>query len=297
MFSVPMNETATKLSVIEKNNDKEIELELDSNFTEFASLNDKQIPVNLTNSGFELLKEIVKQNNSALLDLANEYQTTGREFYSFLYDTVSLVWYLDKLPNKFRKLAENFTNVGDLMHNRLQAQIAYGYHISGHSVDLETPKSSGSKPDLNIDNVDTEIKTIISLGENDQKSFKDFARRLRTRHDEAIAQIEGDGMVFISLWSHVMNNIFKEYFTSRYSTSLPDIKKGNTVLVLEGINAFEDYFSIFQSNQICDEIDQFALSGYRFLNDFSHLGYFRRSGFPTGRSSSSTGVGITINIG
>ena len=50
-------------------------------------------------------------------------------------------------------------------------------------------------------------------------------------------------------------------------------------------------------NQICDEIDQFALSGYRFLNDFSHLGYFRRSGFPTGRSSSSTGVGITINIG
>ena len=97
-----------------------------------------------------------------------------------------------------------------------------------------------------------------------------------------------------------MNNVFKEYFRQRYSTQLPTPAKGNTVLIIEGKKAFEDYYSVFNSDSICKEIDEFSLSGYQKMDPMAYLGDFKRSGFPTSRSGDPASVlstGFVFRVG
>lgn len=294
-------EKVTKLIFNDKEETKKLSLELSSKITESSVLNDKKISVNLSQNAINLLKTMVTESNVQLISIANEYQKSGREFYSFLYDCVSLSWYLSNLPKKFERLIQNFSNAGDLMHNRVQAEIAFAYFKLGNSVDLEISTKKGSKPDLNLDGIDVEVKTIVSIGENTQESFKDFTRRLRTRHDEeALEQIDKNGMVFVSMWSHVMNNVLKEYFTGRYSSEIPILEKGKSVLVLEGKKALVDYYSVFDSKGFSSEIEEFALSGYKRISQMAYLGDMRRSGFPIERSGNASDVlnkGFVIKVG
>ena len=294
------NERAVKLFVNEEKNARIVSLDLSSKIRESAVLSDIEIPVDLNDSAFELLKKTIKNSNSQLLKIANEYHDSGREFYSFLYDCVSLAKYVDNLPPQFEKLTRKFSNAGDLMHNRIHAEVANEYKILGYDIDLERRKN-GSKPDLYLDGIFAEVKTIISTGENTPKSFSDFARRVKERHDdEALEQINKDGMVFICMWSHVMNNIFKDYFVDRYSPQIPVLNKGKTVLTIEGKKAFSDFYAVFNSNDFSEEIEQFALSGYKRVSSFSYLGDFRRSGFPVRREGDANSMmqrGTVFRVG
>ena len=175
------NEKAIKLFLNEENNERLVSLDLSNKMRESAVLSDVEIPVNLSDSAFELLGEMLKTSNPQLLKIANEYHDSGREFYSFLYDCVALSKYVDNLPPQFKKLMKNFSNAGDLMHNRVHSEIANEYKILGYDVDLERQRN-GSKPDLYLDGIFAEVKTIISTGENTPKSFLDFARRIREIH-------------------------------------------------------------------------------------------------------------------
>jgi len=129
------NERATDIFVTTKNK-KEFGLNLTTNNTESILLDDKQIPVKISSSAIEILQNFVSNEKSKLVDFANEYQTSGRQFYSFLYDVVALVKYLDDLPDKFLKLTKIKGKADSLMHSRIQAEIAATNYKNGN-VDLD----------------------------------------------------------------------------------------------------------------------------------------------------------------
>jgi len=278
------NERATDIFVTTKNN-KEFGLNLTTNITESILIDDKQIPVKISNSAIEILQDFVSNEKSKLVDFANEYQTSGRQFYSFLYDVVALVKYLDDLPKEFLKLTKIKGKADSLMHSRIQAEVAATNYKNGN-VDLEIKNKKGKKMDLIIDDVETEIKTIISPSENNKEACIKFANTVKDKFEEAQEQFFDKGVLCIAPWSIITNNILKEYYAGLYSNKMPDIKKDKSILVLWGENAFEDYFLEFESNKIVTSTHFFANTGYDNLSQLAYLDMVTRRGFPVSRGGS-----------
>jgi len=268
---------------VDKSPEQKLVLEMNTGAKEFAILNDRTKPINLEALGLSILEDVVIKEQQNLIQCANGYKCAGRDWYFFLYDLVALAWFLAKLSPRFDKLRKIVPNDTELLHNRIHAQLASHYQDLGYNPGFEKPNSKKRVPDLQIDGIDIEIKTILSPVQNTQESFIDFSKSFRNSHDNAVEQIDS-GVSIIGMWSQNMNNILKDYLRGQYSNTMPPIKKDTTVLVLEGNKVFEDYFASIPSNQAKDLIRKFAEIDYvRF--PYSHLGTSSRDGFPHGRQS------------
>lgn len=276
------NERVTDILIL-TDNIQELKLVLSTRLTESVIFNQKEMSVKISDSSFKILTDFVRKEKKHLINFANEYQITGRQFYSFLYDIVSLVIYLDELPEKFLKLLKIEGGADTLMHKRIQAEIAAKYVRKGLEVDVEIKNNKGKKMDLIIDSIETEIKTIISSSENSKKSCKKFSNKITEKYNESQVQFETKGVLCVAPWSVVMNNILKEYYAGLYSTSLPDIKKDKSILVISGELAFEDYYLEFDADKINSSIHFFADTGFDHTHPMAYLEYVRRKGFPTSR--------------
>lgn len=276
------NERVVKIYLDEQNGEKRLVIDLDSGAKEFSILTDKTYPLNLTESAISRLDEIVTKQQTNLVICADSYSRSGRTFYFFLYDLVSLSWFLDKLPSKFNKLKKIKPNDDELLHNRIHAQLAVQYQDLGYELGFEKPNSTGRVPDLHIDSKDVEIKTIINpiLTE---KEYIDFSLSFRNSHDTAIKQIDAGGMVVIGIWSQRVNNVLKAYFRGMYNAKTPEVQSDITVLVLEGNKVFEDYYMTVTSHLAKDCIRGFAESGYKRIDPMEYMRNMTRAGFPHGR--------------
>ena len=144
---------------------------------------------------------------------------------------------------------------------------------------------------------DLDVKTIISRGINHPDHFVRFSKSLRNRFSEAEQQITiNDDMIVIAPWSQIMNNNLKEYYKGMSTNSLPAFQGGKTILLLEGNKPFEDNYLMFPSNFICEDIRQFAESGYKKISAMSYFTPFRRTGFVVTRSSSKGGWGMSFTV-
>ena len=285
---------------VENNESKSLGLKLSTGIIESVEFNDKDIPMKISDSFLKILQDFVIKGKIKLVEYANEYQTSGRQFYSFLYDIVALVNYLDELPKKFLTLTTIDGNADTLMHKRIQAEIALKYSKKGFDVDLEVKNKKGKQVDLIIDSIEVEIKTIISPSENSKDSCIKFANTVKDKFESAHEQFEDKGTLCVAPWSMVMNNILKEYYAGLYSTNLPDIIKDKSILILSGENAFEDYYLEFESDKIVSSTHFFGQNGYEYLNPMSYLDLFRRRGFLVSRKGnpkamSKTGFYFKIN--
>lgn len=276
------NERATDI-LVQTGNIQELKLILSTGLTESVVFNQKDMSIKISNSAFKILTNFVRKEKIHLIKYANEYQLVGRQFYSFLYDIVSLVIYLDELPEKFLKLLKIEGGADTLMHKRIQAEIAAKYVKKGFNVEVEIKNKKDKKMDLIINSIETEIKTIISPSENSKESCKKFANKITEKYDEAQVQFETKGILCVAPWSIVMNNILKEYYAGLYSTQLPDFKKDKSVLIISGESAFEDYYLEFDANKINNSIHFFADTGFEHTHPMAYLEYIRRKGFPTTR--------------
>jgi len=277
------NERVTDIFV-QTDSKNELKLLLSTGLTESIVFNEKEMTVELSNSAMTILTNFVKKEKVDLIRYANEYQIAGRQFYSFLYDLVALVKYLDELPEKFLKLLKIEGGADTFMHKKIQAEMAVKYIKQGLDVDLEIKNKKGKKMDLIINSVETEIKTIISPSENSKESCIKFANKISEKYNEAQVQFETKGVFCVAPWSIVINNILKEYYAGLYSTELPKIKKDKSILIISGERAFEDYYLEFDSDKILDSIHFFANVGFEHTHPMSYLEYVRRWGFPSSRS-------------
>jgi len=280
------------------NNSRQFGVKLTSGDSEYIDFDKQFKPLDFPKNAFILLEELVTKNKKLLKDWANSYKENERDFYFFIYDLSSYVYFLDQLPPEFEKLKNLNGNYEDLLHDRVIAQLAVGYQKQNNAIDYEVNNSLDKDPDLHVNTHDLEVKSIVSKGINHPDHFVRFSKSIRNRFLDANKQIflEHD-MIAIVPWSIIMANVLKIYYQGLYAKDLPPFRGGKTILVLEGEIPFEDYYLEFPSTDICNDIREFSESGYKRISSLSYMGSMRRDGFAVTRTGNSrAGFGMTFNI-
>lgn len=192
---------------------------------------------------YRLLLAAIEKHEGRLVELANMYQRENRDFHSFLYDLVALVYFASKLPSDFRRLLEKneLKSEGDLLHNRVLAQLA-GHFQRDYSIVLNPRSNRGPTPDITVGRLGVEVKTIVGRYYWRADSVCRLVRKIREKRDSGMRQTD-NGAVFISFWSIYMNNLFRDSFWGQYSDAPHPPQGGGTYFVLDGHRAFEDYYT------------------------------------------------------
>ncbi len=301
---------STKLKTTERKKsdpEKRLNLQLENNSYRYADVTNI-----LGDSDIQLLNDFIAKNKKSLLEIANDYEKRGRQFFNFLYDLILLFKILPQLPDKFQTLLDDLNQKSDnLMHNGVVANTALLYKNSGYTIDLE-PLNQGSKPDLMVDDKFAEIKTILTPKENDKKSLEDFAEKMNVVNTKARHQVGKNGMVFISPWSGIINSLFYGFYYDMKNkkihnfddcqvfTHIPPFQEGKSVIIVTTPKAFEDYYLVFNSNWIVDAMYLFARSRYKqFDTKMNMMDYLKiqpplREGFPVG-DAGNTGISFPVN--
>lgn len=218
-------------------------LKLDLGDGVYQVYNHRDAPVEFNEQYYDLLQTVVDGHEGRLIKLANLYQEKNRDFYSFLYDLVAMVYFTSKLPDGFRRLLEKdeLKSEGDLLHNRILVQLA-GHFQKRCRIELNHRSNKAASPDLTIDNLDVEVKTIIGRYAWTPDSVAHLSRKIKEKYNAGMRQT-GDGAVFISFWSIYMNNLFRDNFWRQYASVPYPPRKGRAYFVLDGRRAFEDYYT------------------------------------------------------
>lgn len=275
------NEKPVKIYVDDQKEQKLI-VDLDSGNKEHVTLNDSTYSIGLTDSSLSILNDIVTNQQTRLLKCVIDYRQSGRDTYFFLYDLVSLCFYVEKLPERFNKLKKIAPTDDELLHNRIHAELGVGYQSQNKTLGFEKGNTKQRVPDLHIDSLDVEIKTIINPVFTDGDRIS-FSKSFRNSHDSALSQINDGGMIVIGMWSQRINNELLAYFGNSCSTTIPQVQHDKTVLVLEGDKIFKDFFMTLPSDQAQEIIRGFAESGYKKIDPMSYGSRMSRAGFPHGR--------------
>ncbi|MBI1829409.1 MAG: hypothetical protein HY222_03145 [Thaumarchaeota archaeon] len=295
------DERITEFSTIENNGQMKVGAKLNNGMSFTLSLDDKQRPLHFTNSEFSVLKEIITTNNDKLIKCVNGYKTSDRNFEYFFYDLAALAWYIDKLPQEFSKLKKVSASADELMHDRIHAQLAYHYKNLGKKTEIEVKHADGTKPDLRIDGIELEIKSLVSAMENTPESFLQYSKSFRNAISAASKQIIDRSVIAIAPWSQIMNNVWKVYFRGLFSTKIPELKPDNVIIVLDGGKVLEDFYLVFKSKDIAlEQIRIFAESGYQRIDVMSYMNRMNRTGFMLEKSGSLSdmhNIGIGFRIG
>jgi len=262
------------------------------------------------NREFNILKNWINNKPEQLLTIANEYENHRRPFYHFLYDLVALVKALEKVPLEYHKKLIETVNAGDkLMHNRILAEITSSL-IDNHIVKIEPNLKLWKKdPDLTIDGVKADVKTVLTTATNDLDSLSDFAFKISK--DIIIPEIEKNqlgkgGVFFISPWSQIINSLLYIFFHQmklegkhnysgvQYHSKLPPIKEGQTVVVLADHRAFENGFLLFDTRWVNQILEDFAQQGYPMIDLYDPMSYLVLNNIREGCPLGVTGIDLSL---
>lgn len=261
-------------------NDKQTNLTLtfQSGSEQYATLTNEDYEYHLSTNSIEILKYIITERQKDAVICANGYYKSGRDYQIFLYDLVTLCWFLENLPNDFDPLKKINNGDKELLHNRLVSQLAFKYKKIYNGVEFEK-KNRGHIPDLHMANIDVEIKTILNpvISEEDYKSFYDNFKR---QFQKAVGQVNNQGMIVIGFWSKRINNELREYFSNLLHDEPINVKNNTAVIVLEGDVPLLDYYVVIPSNYVLEIIGNYCNGGYRRVDPMAYMKTMMRNGFP-----------------
>lgn len=94
---------------------------------EFFEFDSEMTKIIFDSNYYRLLVNLLSKHKNDLIKLANLYKEKNRDFATFLYDLVILVYFVNRLPDEFQRLLEKdeLQSEGDLMHNRILVQTNY----------------------------------------------------------------------------------------------------------------------------------------------------------------------------
>lgn len=279
-----------KIYVKENGKENNLVLRFQNGSEQYAELTNEEYEYRLTKKSIEILKYIVSKRQGDVVSCARGYYKSGRDYLIFLYDLVTLCWLLEKLPDDFHKLKDVNKDERELLHNRLVSQLAFKYKQRNDNVEFEK-KNLGHKPDLCINNIFVEIKSILSavIATKDkgiELSYKDFYSDFERQYKKAIGQTSNQGMIVMGFWSKRINNELREYFIDSLSKEPIVIEKDKTIIVLEGDKPLEDYYVVIPSKFVLEKIGNYCNGGYQNVDPMTYMKTMMRKGFPLNKSTS-----------
>lgn len=212
------------------------------------------------------MNDIISKRNEQLKTIFDEYNDQ-RGILWFLYDIKLLCKYYAIFKGK--ENSEELININkaeDLFHNRNVGQTLYIYESNGlHGVILKRKKSI-KVPDLNINNVNVEIKTIqpirnirilkngIFLGDKDRRTF---ISALHSRIEKAINQSSNNGCILLFIWCNLTNKLLIDLLKGYYDSNFPAPNAGKVILIFRDPNDNNvHYYTQFSYDTYAENIDK-----------------------------------------
>ena len=225
-----------------------------------------------------------QSNIQKLLKIGTEFESYERQIYHFLYEILALFYALKSIPNAMKEKLKDIKIATDLYHNRILAEIISRYSKKGAYVNLH-PHRGTRIPDIEISNILIDVKTILLTGKDRKELMCKFAERLRTdiERENQKQQIGETGSFVIGVWSGIINSIIHTAYHNRvisgyddsvrFYETLPPINAKKAILVIPGLNAFQDNYLVFDRQRICDTMDYLADNGYQKILEGESMKY------------------------
>lgn len=267
-----------KISVKHRNNQTDLIIFFKSGKEQYTCLTDKKYVYHLSTKSIEILKSIVSKQQKVLINCAIGYYDSGRDYLIFLYDLVTLCWFLDNLSEDFESLTNMDNGDRELLHNRLVSQLAF--QLNEKYGDIKSEENfNGRHPDLFTNTTHIEIKTVLSLvlSKEDYVTFYDDFER---QFNKAKGQISNNGMIIIGFWSKRINNELQEYFSDKLTSHIHDVKKNITIIVLDGNTPLRDRYVVIPTDFVLELIKDYCENGHEKINPVAYLNTMMRTGFP-----------------
>jgi len=267
---------------------------------QFFEFDEKLVNITFNSNYYKLLENLINKYKNDLIRLANLYQEKNRDFATFLYDLIILVYFVNELPDEFQRLLEKdeLQSEGDLMHNRILVQTAFNLKKE-HTVKLNRKSKKKPSPDLTIDNFIVDIKTIVGRYNWTTEDVSKLVRAIDEKYSKAMSQTE-NGIVFISFWSKNMNNLFRDYFYGQHKTTTYQLENKSCYFVLDGMESLQDFYTSKHVYDLRNELPTCNLiQNYNPMNSPSPYGMFQigRKGFPISKSGPPNDFGISFSFG
>ena len=249
---------------------------------------------------YKLLENLIDKYTNELIKLANLYQEKNRDFGTFLYDLIILVYFVNELSDEFQRLLEKdeFQSEGDLLHNRILTQTAFNLN-KNYDVTLNKKSKNSPSPDLTVDDFIVEIKTIVGRYNWTKEDVSKLVTKIDEKYSEAMTQTS-NGLVFISFWSKNMNNLFRDYFYGQHETTIYSIENNSCYFVLDGMEPLQDFYTSKYVFDLRNNLpDCNLIRNYNPMNSPSPYGMFQigRKGFPISKSGPPNDFGISFSMG
>jgi len=260
------------------NNEKRLNILLDDGNWYYVNLESI-----LSEKLLEILQKWIKTKKSTLVRIANEYEKYDRQIYHFLYDVIALVRSIECLDESNQQIIfENTSDGNSLLHNRAQIEIFNCYKKRGEKISLFA-KNDNSKPDLLINDIFTDVKSILITGTFKQQLLIKFAHKLRCdvlEKENKENQIGPDGTFFIVIWSGIINSILYTMFhkmtndkNNRFHEVLPKIDKKQIIFVIPSTESFKNSYLVFQRDEIEKIISTLATTEYEKIMTYDTFSY------------------------
>lgn len=279
---------------------KSLRLKLAENEYELFSFDDELVKITFNTNYYKLLENLIDKYKNELIKLANLYQEKNRDFGTFLYDLIVLVYFINELPDDFQRLLEKdeLQSEGDLMHNRILVQTAFNLN-KNYNVRLNRKSKSSPSPDLTVDNFIVDIKTIVGRYFWTTEDVSKLVRTIDEKYNKAMRQTT-NGIVFISFWSKNINNLFRDYFYGQHKTTMYQLENNSCYFVLDGMEPLQDFYTSKHVYDLRNNLpDCNLIRNYSPMNSPSPYGMFQvgRKGFPISKIGPPNDFGISFSMG
>lgn len=279
---------------------KSLRLKLSENEFEGFDFDDELVNITFNTNYYILLENLIAKYKNELIKLANLYQEKNRDFGTFLYDLIVLVYFINELPDDFQRLLEKdeLQSEGDLMHNRILVQTAFNLN-KNYNVRLNRKSKSSPSPDLTVDNFIVDIKTIVGRYFWTTEDVSKLVRTIDEKYNKAMRQTT-NGIVFISFWSKNINNLFRDYFYGQHKTTMYQLENNSCYFVLDGMEPLQDFYTSKHVYDLRNNLpDCNLIRNYSPMNSPSPYGMFQvgRKGFPISKIGPPNDFGISFSMG
>ena len=236
----------------------------------------------------------INDNNQKLLNIGTEFESYDRQIYFFLYEIIAIFFAMKTIPVKWKnQILTDVKDATSLYHGRILAEIVANYKETT-CVKLH-PTFGQRVPDLQINNILVDVKTILLTGKNRHKLMIQFADRLRKviiEDENKKSQIGDKGSFVIGIWSGIINSIiyvaYKHGIISAYDDSVklskhvPPLTEKKVIFVMPTTNAFQNVYITFDRDAVCNTFDYISKVGYCKIPDDEPMKYFEITNVRTG---------------
>ena len=235
------------------------------------------------------LRQWTNAMSDLLSKIGTEFEKYNRQAHHFLYEILAL-WHAFKGISALEKtgLLSDTRTALNIHHNRILAEVVAAYRQSRASVTLH-PARGESCPDLSVDGVFVDVKTIITADVDRQAMTENLARKIDEIVDSerSSKQIGSDGTYIVGVWSSVANSVFRAAldagvikgggFDYNIHKVIPRMSKNKMIFSIPTDEAFQNTYVEFNRSEAVDMVKFLGKSGLKKIDESETKKYFLRT--------------------